>query len=110
MIRRITTREIRAKLGFSENFQLVEVTSPEEFDRGHIPGAISLPPNLLETRVQTYLPNKGLEVVVYSASGDSVEGRLAAEGLERLGYENIYWYESGKAEWIRENLTIQQTH
>lgn len=50
MVEELTPEEVEAKLGES-GVQVVDIRSPAEFERGHIPGAINVPMTELPTRV-----------------------------------------------------------
>ena len=59
----------------------------EEYDEGHIPGAILIPNTEIETRAEAALPDKDQLILVYCRSGR--RSKLAAEALAELGYTNI---------------------
>ncbi len=70
-----------------EGARLVDVRSPEEFAAGHLPGAINLPVQELDRRLQELLP-KDQPVVLYCRSGNR-SGR-AAGMLKKAGYERVH--------------------
>ena len=45
----------------------VDVRPRDEWDEGHLPGALHLPRNNLESRVEALIPDKSRELVVYCA-------------------------------------------
>ena len=64
---------------------LVDVRESEEWDRGHIPGAVHVPRGYLESRIDGAVPTATQPVVLYCASGQ--RSALAANTLtELLGY------------------------
>ncbi len=68
MVATISRDELKAKLGRGENFLLVETLSPVAYQAQHLPGAINLPPDQVETLAPRLLPDKRKEIVVYCSS------------------------------------------
>lgn len=66
---------------------ILDVRSREEFDQGHIPGAILIPNTEIEAKAADLLPDKDQLILVYCRSGR--RSKLAAQSLADLGYTNI---------------------
>jgi rhodanese-related sulfurtransferase len=66
---------------------LVDVRTPEEFNTGHVPGAVNIPVQELERRMGE-LSSKEQPVVVYCHSGNR-SGR-AARMLKSAGYAAVH--------------------
>ena len=64
---------------------LLDVRTQEEFDAGHIPGAVLAPYDALQTAFAE--PDKNRPIVVYCRSGR--RSAIAAETLSRMGYADI---------------------
>ena len=64
----IAREALREKIDRGERFVLVETLSPASYDRGHLPGAINLPPDRISELAPRVLPDKAAEIVVYCAS------------------------------------------
>lgn len=64
---------------------IIDVRTESEYNEGHIPKAINIPYNELETKIKF---DKDKEIVVYSQN-DS-RSHLATVVLENMGYTNIY--------------------
>jgi phage shock protein E len=65
---------------------LVDVRSPSEFSGGHLPGAINLPLNQLDTLLPRYAPSKHQMLLIHCKSG--MRSSLAVKRLKRQGYVN----------------------
>src|ERR671917_2282161 len=77
---------------------LVDVRESEEWDRGHIPGAVHVPRGYLESRIDGAVADRDQRVVLYCASGQ--RSALAANTLkELLGYENVASMNGGITLW-----------
>lgn len=71
-----------------DNAILVDVRSPQEYEEGHLDGAISLPEYELSKQYKEKLPDKQQVILLYCSSGS--RSRRAQNKLEKLGYENVY--------------------
>ena len=78
-----------AKLMETEtDFILVDVRRPDEYNAGHIPGAVLLTNETIsETTAERVLKNKDQKILVYCRSGQ--RSRDAARKLSALGYTNV---------------------
>ena len=79
--------ELQNKLNAQENFVLLDVRTQEEFDAGHIAGAILLPYDEINLRATTVLPDKEKEIVLYCRSGR--RSAIAKKALVELGYKDV---------------------
>ncbi len=67
---------------------LIDVRSKQEYNKGHLDGAINIPVFDIEREIQNLVKNKSVSIIVYCSSGG--RSRQAKEILDRLGYENVY--------------------
>ena len=79
--------ELQNKLNAQENFVLLDVRTQEEFDAGHIAGAILLPYDEINLKAATVLPEKEKEIVLYCRSGR--RSAIAKKALLELGYKDV---------------------
>jgi molybdopterin/thiamine biosynthesis adenylyltransferase/rhodanese-related sulfurtransferase len=83
----------------------VDVREQDEWDEGHIPGAVHLSRGHLESRIETAVPDKARQVVVYCQSGN--RSVFATKTLEELGYENVASLSGGYTDWKRNGFPTQ---
>ena len=67
---------------------LVDVREAEEFNAGHIAGALNVPLEQIETRLAEFGADKSKEIVLYCRSGR--RSGLAKSALESHGYKNVF--------------------
>jgi molybdopterin/thiamine biosynthesis adenylyltransferase/rhodanese-related sulfurtransferase len=77
----------------------LDVRERDEWDEGHIPGAIHVPRGNLESRIENAVPDRGSRIVVYCASG--ARSAFATKTLEELGYVDVVNLAGGYIEWKR---------
>ena len=72
---------------------IIDVRSPQEFEEGHIEGAISIPEYELKNRVRNEIVNLEEPIIVYCSTGH--RSKRAQELLEQMGYKEVYNLENG---------------
>ena len=83
----ITAEEAKSLMDSQEGYIILDVRTREEYDQGHIPGAILIPNTEIGDRAEEVLTDKEQLILVYCRSGR--RSKLAAEELAKLGYTNI---------------------
>ena len=84
---------------------LVDVREQDEWDEGHIPGAVHIPRGNLESRIERTAPRRSERIVIYCAAGN--RSAFAAKTLEELGYENVSSHAPGYEGWKRDGFPTQ---
>ena len=81
---------------------VVDVRSPGEFNSGHLPGAINLPLDEIETALPAKVKDKGRPLLLHCASG--TRSGMAQRKLKGMGYANAFNLGSyGRAKSILES-------
>ena len=83
----ITAEEAKQIMDTEEGYIILDVREQDEYDAGHIPGAILIPYTQIEEKANDMLPDKDQLILVYCRSGR--RSKIAAEALAELGYTNI---------------------
>jgi molybdopterin/thiamine biosynthesis adenylyltransferase/rhodanese-related sulfurtransferase len=83
----------------------VDVRERDEWDEGHIPGAVHVPRGYLESRIEAAVPERDRPVVVYCASG--ARSAFATRTLEELGYTDVRSLAGGIVDWKRNGFPVQ---
>lgn len=84
---KISMSEGLARMKSDENYILLDVRRADEFEAGHIPGAVNLPNEEIGTEEIPSLPDKAQTIYIYCRSGN--RSKQAADKLLALGYTNI---------------------
>ncbi len=103
----IDTATLKAWLDRGEAFDLVDTLPAEVFERAHIPGAINIRSDDIETEAPRRLPDPDRPVVVYCTNEHCQRSVKAAERLERLGYRDVRDYLEGRRDWEDEGLPVE---
>ena len=83
----ITAEEAKEIMDTEEDYIILDVRTQEEYDQGHIPGAIVIPHEEIAEKAGEVLTDKDQLILVYCRSGR--RSKIAAEALAELGYTNI---------------------
>ncbi|MDA2920559.1 rhodanese-like domain-containing protein [Desulfobacterota bacterium AH_259_B03_O07] len=98
------------KYNNNQNLQILDTRTMDEYKSGHIPGALILPVQDLESAkdVSSILSNfkKNEEVYIYCTAGGPRSQR-ATKILRTLGFKKAYFVEGGIAKWIASGNPIE---
>lgn len=83
----ITAEEAKRIMDSEEGYVILDVREQDEYDAGHILGAILIPYTQIEEKANEMLSDKAQLILVYCRSGR--RSKIAAEALVELGYTNI---------------------
>ena len=83
----ISGAEAKALMNSESGYIIIDARTQEEYDQGHIPGAILIPEYEIADRAEKELPDKNQLILVYCRSGR--RSKIAAEELVKLGYINV---------------------
>lgn len=81
---------------------IVDVRRRDEYDGGHIPGAILIPNESIEDERPAELPDLGQVILVYCRSGR--RSKEAAQKLADMGYIRVYEF-GGIIDWTGDIVT-----
>ena len=97
--KQITMSEAVKMMEKEKNYIILDVRRADEFDGGHIPGAINVANESIGTEEIPELPDKAQLILVYCRSGR--RSKEASEKLVKLGYTNIVEF-GGILDWTGE--------
>ena len=75
---------------------IIDVRRVDEFETGHIPGAVCIPNESIGTEQPEELPDLDQIILVYCRSGN--RSKQAAQKLFDMGYTNVYEF-GGIIDW-----------
>ena len=93
----ITAEEAKQIMDSEEGYIILDVRTQEEYDQGHIPGAIVISHEKISEKAEEVLTDKDQLILVYCRSGR--RSKIAAEALVELGYTNIKEF-GGIIDWL----------
>lgn len=83
----ISAKEAKSIMDAQTGYIILDTRTQEEYDEGHIPGAILIPYDEIAEKAESILTDKNQLLLVYCRSGR--RSKLACDDLVKLGYTNI---------------------
>ena len=83
----ITPQEAKKIMDTQEGYVILDTRTEEEYETGHIPGAIVISHEQIKEKAEQVLTDKDQLILVYCRSGR--RSKLAAQDLVHLGYTNV---------------------
>jgi molybdopterin/thiamine biosynthesis adenylyltransferase/rhodanese-related sulfurtransferase len=101
----VTSIDVHGGLGAADPPLYLDVREQDEWQEGHLPGAVHVPRGNLESRIEALVPDKDREIVVYCAVGS--RSAFAAKTLTELGYGNVSSMSGGFTDWKRNGYEFE---
>jgi len=95
----ISQAELMQRIGTDYSHLILDVRNPEEYKRGHIPGAINIPHDQISCRLAEIVSHSNSDVVLYCGSG--VRVGIAANILQSAGFGKLLHLEGDMNSWLR---------
>ena len=83
---------------------VIDVCSATEFAESHIKGALNVPLDELEARLDKAVKNKSTPLILVCAAG--VRSKRAQAMAQKLGYEKVHSLHGGLKAWKDANLPV----
>ena len=98
----ISQEEAKEMMAKDDGHVVIDVRRQDEYDAGHIPGAILIPNESIGSERPEALPDPEQIILIYCRSGN--RSKQAAQKLADLGYTNVYEF-GGIITWPGEIVT-----
>lgn len=95
----ISTVDLHARLEQSGPPVVLDVREADEWQEGHVPGAVHVARGNLEARIEALLPDRDAEIAVICAGGS--RSAFVTKTLHELGYANVVNVAGGFSDWKR---------
>src|SRR4051794_7622531 len=96
-IREVSVDDARSRLAAGQNVRLIDVREDNEWQTAHAAGAEHLGKGIIERDIETEVPDKSTELILYCGGG--YRSALAADVLQSMGYTNVFSMAGGWKAW-----------
>ncbi|MDQ3122474.1 MAG: rhodanese-like domain-containing protein, partial [Actinomycetota bacterium] len=103
-IEEVSSTGARELLASSEPPLFLDVRETDEWEEGHIPGAVYVSRGRLEQQIEGLVPDKSRPLIVYCAVGS--RSAFAAKALGELGYSDVVNLAGGFTDWKRNGFDV----
>ena len=87
-----------------ENALLIDVSSLQDFEKGHVPGAKHVAMSQFDPESKDLAKARDLPIAIYCRNGQT--SAQAAKRLFKAGFAKVYWLEGGLAAWTEAQLPL----
>jgi phage shock protein E len=105
ILQKIDAQQAKEMMDSSSDLILLDVRTQEEYNEGHIEGALLIPDYEISDQAGELLIDKAATILIYCRSGR--RSALAAKELSDLGYSSVYDF-GGIIDWPYEVITENQ--
>jgi len=105
-VKEISVAETQKHKHEDSEVKLIDVREDHEWQEGHAAGAIHLGRGIIERDIEKLVPDKNTELILYCGGG--YRSALAAESLQRMGYNNVLSMAGGWKAWKSDGGEIEQ--
>ncbi len=92
----VSPQDAAAKLNSGE-VVIVDVRDKDEWDEGHIAGALHLSRGTIELDIEEKVPDPNVMIICHCGGGG--RSALATESLQKMGYKNVRSMAGGFKAW-----------
>ena len=104
-IKEVTVTETQDRMKQNPAMKLIDVREDNEWNSAHAAGSIHLGKGIIERDIETTVPDKATELILYCGGG--YRSALAADALEKMGYTNVFSMAGGWKAWRESNGEIE---
>ena len=104
-IKQTVPEEVKARLDKGEKLLLVDTREDNEWDKGHIAGAVHISKGIIERDIEAKVPDKQKEIILYCGGG--FRSALSADNLRKMGYTNVVSMDGGWRKWKELNYPTE---
>jgi rhodanese-related sulfurtransferase len=105
-VKETNVAEVKKRLDAGEKLTLVDVREDNEWNKGHIAGAVHLGKGIIERDIEAAIPNKDQEIILYCGGG--FRSALAADALKKMGYKNPVSMDGGWRGWNEQGFPTEK--
>ena len=98
-IQECTIEDVKDWMQEGRDFVLVDTREDNEWEAGHIKGAVHIGKGVIERDIEKKIPERDKEIILYCGGG--FRSALAAESLQKMGYSNVKSMDGGWRGWTQ---------
>jgi len=106
-VKECSVAEVKARLDGGEPVHFIDVREDHEFAKDHVRGACHLGKGIIERDIETLVPDKGDQIILYCGGG--YRSVLAADVLQQMGYVNVVSMDGGIRAWREAGYPLEQS-
>jgi rhodanese-related sulfurtransferase len=105
-IREIDIAEYQRLRAAGQAHVLIDTRENDEWEAGHAAGAVHLGKGIIERDIETQVPDKDAQLILYCGGG--YRSALAADALRQMGYRNAISLDGGWRAYQASGLPLEK--
>ncbi len=105
-VKEISVPKVKEKRKRKSDMVLVDVREEHEWKNGHIPDATFLSKGVIERDIETAIPDKKADIVLYCGGG--FRSALVADNLQKMGYKKVSSMAGGWRAWKKSRGRVER--
>ena len=101
-VKETNVEDVKRRMENGEKFLLVDVREDNEWEKGHVPGAVHMGKGVIERDIEVQVPEATTKMILYCGGG--FRSALVAENLQKMGYINVESMDGGWKGWVQAGL------
>jgi rhodanese-related sulfurtransferase len=95
----ITKRQVEELQQQNNSVKLIDIRTPEEYEKMHIPGAVNIPTENIAGSNNEFAVN---DTIVCVCTKGLERSQHAAKAIAAMGYTSVYYLKEGTIGWLAE--------
>ena len=96
-VKEVSVADTQQRMRANKEAKLIDVREDKEWEVAHAAGSIHLGKGIIERDIETTVPDKNTELILYCGGG--YRSALAADVLQLMGYTNVFSMAGGWKAW-----------
>ena len=105
-VKETNVEDVKQRMDSGEKFLLVDVREDNEWEKGHVPGAVHMGRGVIERDIETQVPETSTKMILYCGGG--FRSALVADNLQKMGYANVESMDGGWKGWVAAGLPTKK--
>ncbi|HEX9233996.1 MAG TPA: rhodanese-like domain-containing protein [Candidatus Acidoferrum sp.] len=105
-VKETNVEDVKRRMDSGEKFLLVDVREDNEWEKGHVPGAVHMGRGVIERDIETQVPETSTKMILYCGGG--FRSALVADNLQKMGYANVESMDGGWKGWVAAGLPTKK--
>jgi rhodanese-related sulfurtransferase len=101
-VKETNVEDVKRRMDNGEKFLLVDVREDNEWEKGHVRGAVHMGRGVIERDIEMKVPETTMKMVLYCGGG--FRSALVADNLQKMGYTNVESMDGGWRGWVGAGL------
>jgi rhodanese-related sulfurtransferase len=105
-VKETNVADVKGRMDSGEKLLLVDVREDNEWEKGHVPGAVHMGRGVIERDIETQVPETSTKMILYCGGG--FRSALVADNLQKMGYTNVESMDGGWRGWVAAGLPTKK--